>query len=90
MMNQGQPERERYIPNQLGRLEKAVGELEDFFGDLQGRLQYVRSEEVEKTTSEKEQEIALSCPAAESLRVQVLRIQSINNRIQNQLKLLEI
>ena len=98
-MNQGQcntigatPERERYIPNQVGRLERAITELEEEFGNLQGRLQDVRRDEAAtcKETVEQPKEPPLSCPLAEYLRIQSNRIIKVIDRIRYQLEMLEL
>ena len=84
------PERERYIPNKAGDLERAVTELEECFGNLQGRLQSVRSEEVAGAPIEQTaKEMSLPCPLAEHLRQQIARIRSICGRIDYQLSVLE-
>ena len=86
-----QPERERYIPNKLTELERQITELEECFGDLQGRLSSVRSNDVESAELAKNSEaVELPCPLAEHLRVQTSRIRSVCFRIANQLSALEI
>ena len=97
-MNQGQrvgaptcqPERERLIPNQAARLERTIEDLEGAFGDLQGRLQIVRSKEDTAKTQQEPKEVGLPCPLAEQLRVYNARIQNIVERIRYQLTVLEL
>ena len=85
-------ERERHIPHRASELEKQVSELEECFGNLQGRLQSVRSEEVTSTPIKVEQpkEMSLLCPLAEHLRQQIARIKNICERINYQLSVLEL
>jgi len=84
------PERERYIPNKAAELERVITELEECFGNLQGRLQSVRSEEVSAAPIEQQaKEMSLPCPLAERLRQQTARIRNICDRIEYQLKVLE-
>ena len=85
------PERERHIPSQGAALERQVTELEECFGNLQGRLQQVRSDEVASTEKDKQpKEQSLLCPLAEHLRQQTARIRIICERIDYQLSVLEL
>ena len=85
------PERERYIPNKAAELERAITDLEESFGNLQGRLQSVRSEEITSTKEqpERQKEMSLPCPLAEHLRQQSARIRNVCERIEYQLSVLE-
>lgn len=84
------PKRERFIPNQTGRLESLIDELEGAFEDLQGRLLTVRSEEATGKTLQEIKQAGLPCPLAEFLRGQNERIQNIVSRIRYQLEVLEV
>jgi len=85
------PERERYIPNQAAELERVITNLEESFGNLQGRLETVRSEEATpvKEQAERPKEMSLSCSLAEHLRQQSARIRNVCDRIEYQLSVLE-
>jgi len=84
------PERERYIPNRAAELERVITELEECFGNLQGRLQSVRSEEVTVNKEpERPKEMSLPCPLAEHLRQQSARVRNVCERIEYQLSVLE-
>jgi len=88
-------ERERHIPHRASGLEKQVSELEECFGNLQGRLQSVRSEDVTANKCadkclEQPQEQGLTCQLAEHLRQQTLRIRNVCDRINYQLSVLEV
>ena len=86
------PERERYIPNKAAELERVITDLEECFGNLQARLQSVRSEEVTSTKEQTERvkEMSLPCPLAEHLRQQSARIRNVCDRINYQLSVLEL
>ena len=84
------PERERYIPNKAAELERQITELEEYFGDLQGRLQSVRSEDERGgEVAGASEEIGLPCPLAEHMRVQTVRVCKVCDRIRYQLSVLE-
>ena len=85
------PEREKYIPNEAAKLERVVTELEECFGNLQGRLQSVRSEGtiIDKERAERPKELGLPCPLAEHLRQQSARIRNVCERIEYNLSVLE-
>ena len=84
-------EREKHIPRQSELLERQITELEECFGNLQGRLQSVRSDESAPTGRvEQAKEQSLFCPLAEHLRQQNARIRNLCERINYQLSVLEI
>ena len=84
------PERDRHIPFRASDLERQITELEECFGNLQGRLQTVRSEEITSSKcNEQPEEQGLTCPLAEHLRQQTARIRNVCDRINYQLSVLE-